>query len=281
MQNFLKIAFVFLSILFVACGSKDNGARMRLDAARLFYEQKEFGLAKLEIDSLNKLYPKAIEERKASLLLLDSVRRAESIEIIANCDTLITATSPELDKKKNLFSLQRNKEYQEKGTYIPKETASSGVITSTILRSGVGEDGVLFLESVFVGSKQKHDKIKVSKKDGTFAQSLPVTDDGANYRFSNLGKDYEIIRFTGNNENNVAKFIFANAGEHLTVTLEGQGKYSYTLSPTLKNAIAKSYELSSMMLQLDSLKTAKEKAEFHIYNLDKKDGKIIEEEIIE
>lgn len=274
---YLKTILILLfSISFLACSQKDNGAKSRLDAARLFYEQKEYALAKLEIDSINKLYPKAIEERKASILLLDSVRRAENQQVISDCDSLITVNMPELDKIKSLFSYQRNKEYQETGSYVPKETASSGPITGTILRSGVDEDGILYIESVFVGGKQKHNQIKISKKDGTFVQSQPVTDDGFNYRFTNMGKEYEVIRFMGSKENEVAKFIFTNADEPLTVTLEGQGKYSYVLSKNIKTAISKSFQLSTMMLQLDSLKSAKEKAEFNIYNLDKKAGKVEE-----
>lgn len=276
MRIYLKMTLVLLSISFLACSPKDNGAKSRLEAARLFYGQKEYALAKQEIDSINKLYPKAIEERKASILLLDSVRRAENQQVISDCDSLITVNMPELDKTKSLFSYQRNKEYQETGSYVPKETASSGPITGTILRSGVAEDGILYVESVFVGGKQKHNQIQISKKDGTFVQSQPVTDDGFNYRFTNMGKEYEVVRFMGSKENGVAKFIFTNATEPLTVTLEGKGKYSYTLSNTIKTAISKSFQLSTMMLQLDSLKNAKEKAEFNIYNLDKKAGKVEE-----
>lgn len=279
MYNFLKMTMIVVFISLIACSQKDNGAKLRLDAARLFYEQKEYSLAKQEIDSINKLYPKAIEERKASLLLLDSVRRAENQQIISECDSLITTNIPELEKAKALFIYQRNKEYQETGSFVPKETASNGPITGTILRSGVAEDGNLYIESIFVGGKQKHNQIKVSKKDGTFAESQPVTDDGFNYRFSNMGKEYEVIRFMGSKENGVAKFIFTNIEEPLTLTLDGQGKYSYILSKPIKTAISKSFQLSSMMLQLDSLKTAKEKAEFNIYNLDKKAGKIQEGDI--
>lgn len=274
MQNCLRMTLVLLTVAFFACSQKDNGAKLRLDAARSFYAQKEYESAKQEIDSINILYPKAIEERKASLLLLDSVRRTQNLQVIAECDSLIAINSPEVDKVKSLFSYQRNKQYQETGAYIPKESLSGGRIVGTTLRSGVGEDGVLYIESVFVGGKQKHNQIKISKKDGSFVQSQPVTDEGLNYRFSDMGKEYEVIRFMGSKENGVAKFVFANEKEPLTVTLEGRSKYSYTLSQTIKTAISKSFQLSTMMLQLDSLKNAKEKAEFNIYNLDKKEGKV-------
>lgn len=271
MQYWLRITLVvLLSIFAFACGVKDDRAKLHLDAARDFYAQGEYTLAKQEIDSINILYPKAIEERKAALVLLDTVRRGENDYTITICDSLIALYIPQIDKYKLQFSFQRNKEYQETGTFIPKESLTGGVIAGTTLRSGVGEDGILYLESVFVGGKQKHDRIKVSAKDGSFAESLPVTDDGFLYRFSNMGKDYEIIRFMGDKENGVAKFIYVNLNNPLTLTLEGQSKYSYSLSQTIKSAVSKSYQLSFMMLQLDSLKTAKEKAEFKNYNLNKK-----------
>lgn len=273
MQNYLRNTLVFLSIFLFACSTKDDGARLRLVAAREFYAQKEYKLAKQEIDSLNALYPKSLDMRKAGLALLDSVRRAENIHIIEECDSLIVSNKSELEKIKSLFSYQRNKQYQETGAFIPKESLTGGLIAGTTLRSGVEDNGTLYLESVFVGANQKHNRIKVSTKDGSFAQSLPVNDDGLNYRFSNTGKNYEIIRFSGKDENGIAKFIFSNDGKPLTVTLEGQGKYSYILSQTIKRAISKSFQLSTMMLQLDSLKTAKEQAEYRMYYLDNEKGK--------
>ncbi|WP_108823090.1 hypothetical protein [Dysgonomonas sp. Marseille-P4361] len=274
-----KLQRVFLTLFVVfscACGSKDEGAKLHLEAARNFYQQGKFDLAKQEIDSINLLYTKAIEERKASLALLDSVRRGENDYTIEICDSLITLYTPEVEKYKKDFVFLQNKEYQETGTFVPKTIASGGAITGTTLRSGVGEDGVLYLESVFVGG-QKHNQIKVSAKDGTFVQSLPVTDEGLLYRFSNMGKSYEVIRFQGAHENGIAKFIYANKDNPLTIALEGKNKYTYTLSQTLKSAVSKSYQLSVMMLQLDSLKTEKEKAEFKNYNLDKKYGAVEEQ----
>lgn len=267
-QHALTILTIFLS----ACSSSDNGAQSRLNAARKYYEQKEYILATQEIDSIKILYPNAVEQRKASLALLDSVRRGENALIIYNCDSLVRLFEPKVEEAKKMFVYLLNKKYQESGNYIPKEVASD-YIGSTLLRSGVSKSGQLYIESVFIGS-QRHKKLKVALKDGSFAETLPVTDDGLNYRFSNMGKEYEIIRFAGTDENGVGKFIFSNSDKPLTANIEGgTGKYTYTLSQISKSAIAKSYQLSVMMTQLDSLKTEKEKAEFRTYNLDNKDKK--------
>lgn len=264
----ITLLFIFL----LACSSDDDSAQSHLDAARKYYKKKEFTLATQEIDSIKILYPRAIEQRKAGLALLDSVRRGENADIIYTCDSLVKLFEPKVEDTKKMFVYQRNKQYQEAGNYIPREQASD-YITSTSLRSGVSESGQLYIESVFIGT-QRHNKLKVSLKDGTFTETLPVTDDGLNYRFSNMGKGYEVIRFAGADENGVGKFISSNSDKYLTATIGGgTGSYTYTLSQIVKSAISKSYQLSVMMIQLDSLKTEKEKAEFRIYNLDNKDKK--------
>ena len=269
----MKITYIqVLTILFFflfACSSGNDGAQSRLDAARKYYKQREFSLATQEIDSIKVLYPTAIEQRKAGLALLDSVRRGENNDIIRTCDSLIRLFEPKVEETKKMFVYQRDKRYQETGSYIPREQVADH-IASTSLRSGVSEEGQLYIESVFIGA-QKHKKMRVSLKDGSFVETHPVTDDGLNYRFSNMGKSYEVIRFAGVDENGVGKFIFSNSDKPLTASIEGgTGNYTYALSQITKSAIAKSYQLSIMMIQLDSLKTEKEKAEFRIYNLDNK-----------
>ncbi|MFV0537426.1 MAG: hypothetical protein ACK5M3_08640 [Dysgonomonas sp.] len=264
----LTILFVFL----LACSSENDNVQSHLDAARKYYLQGDFALATQEIDSIKILYPNAIEHRKAGVALLDSVRRGENTDIIYNCDSLIKLFEPKVENTKKMFVYQRNKQYQEEGSYIPREQVTDHIV-STTLRSGVAESGQLYIESVFVGA-QKHKKLKVSLKDGSFAETHSVTDDGLNYRFSNMGKGYEVIRFAGTDENGVGKFIFSNSDKSLMASIGGgTGNYAYALSQITKSAIAKSYQLSIMMIQLDSLKTEKEKAEFRIYSLDNKEKK--------
>lgn len=272
MKTTCKLATLILFGLLSACSSKNNQEpQLWLDAARQHYNQKEYALATQAIDSLKVLHPKAFDQIKAALVLLDSVRKGENNQIIETCDSLISSFEPKIEQTKRMFVYQRDKEYQETGNYIPKESASD-IIQGTLLRSGVNDSGQLYIESVFVGG-QKHNKMRVSLKDGSFAETLPVTDDGFNYRFSNMGNSYEIIRFSGSAENKIGKFIFSNMDKPLTVILEGSGKYSYNLSQATKSAISKSYQLSVMMIQLDSLKTEKEKAQYRNYYLDNEKGK--------
>lgn len=268
MKIYYKGICILLSFFLLACTSENNGAQQQLEAARKFYTQKEYTLAKQQLDSLKINYPKAFPQLQAGMALLDSVRRGENELTIISCDSLIKTFEPKVEQQKKLFSFQKDKQYQETGNYIPKESVTA-YLSGTTLRSGVKETGQVYIESVFIGG-QKHNKLKISTKDGSYIETLAVNDDGLNYRFTNGGKTYEVLHFTGANENGISKFIFANMDKLLTATLDGQGKYTYTLSQQTKSAIAKSLQLSVMMLQLDSLKTEKEKAEYRIYYLDNK-----------
>jgi hypothetical protein len=268
MKTYYKGIYILLSSFLLACTSENDGAQQQLEAARQFYTQREYTQAKQQLDSLKIKYPKAFPQLQAGLALLDSVRRGENELTISSCDSLIRSFVPRVEQEKKQFGFQKDKQYQETGNYIPKESLTA-YITGTTLRSGVRETGQVYIESVFTGG-QKHNKVRISARDGSFAESLAVNDDGLNYRFANGGKTYEVLHFTGANENGIAEFIFVNIDKPLTVTIEGQGKYTYTLSQPVKSAIAKSYQLSVMMLQLDSLKTEKEKAEYRIYYLDNK-----------
>lgn len=277
MKKLLATIAIAISILVSSCSTKDNGAKDQLAEARRLYAGKEYALAEQMLDSLHKAYPKALEERKIALVLLDSVRRDHQIQIIATYDSLIEKNVPVLEALKKEFVYQRNKEYQDKGFYTPKTTTSSGQIQSTTLRSGVEENGSLFIESVFVGNSKKHNKLKISLKDGSFAETKTVNDDGLNYRFNTGERQYEVIRFTGADENGVARFISDNAKQPLTLHLEGQAKYSYTLNQQQKTAIAKSLELSTLITQIDSINNEKEKAKIHILYLDNNKSIVIKD----
>lgn len=264
MKQFYLFTIIILTI--ASCSDDHKGAIQRLENSRQFLSVQEFGKAKAEIDSLNKLYPKSFEQREAGILLLDSIRKAENNYIIGNMDKQLADQEPVLEKMKGDFVFLKDEKYQETGSYISKNIAGSGVLSNTTLRVGVEEDGRIYLESVYVGG-QKHNRLKVSAGD-LFAETLEAEGDGFVYRFTDLGKTYEVIRFIGANENKVSKFIAENSKSTLKVQLSGQHTTSYTLSQTLKDAVRKSYELSSQMLLVDSLKAEKEKAEFRNFYLD-------------
>ncbi len=222
------------------------------------------------IDSIEVLYPKSFDQIKDGMDLLQEIRLSQNQQQIQFCDSVISIMEPKIDSLKAYFIYDIDKEYQETGRYLPKGQSSKTLLGSTMLRSGVAENGILFIESVYVGGTKYHDRIKISTKDGFFAETLPVISEGLNFRFTDSGKQYEVIKFTGTDENGIAKFIKMYAEKPLTVTLSGKNTTSFALSNTSKKEIIESYQLSTWILELDSIKSVKEKSEYLIDHLQRK-----------
>ncbi len=270
--NLLSLSFFMLS--FISCGDKHTEAKEYLQTIKQLYESGNYDIAKQKIDSIQILYPKSFDQIKEGMSLLQNVRRAQDVQQIAFCDSAISALQPKIDSVKQYFVYNRNKEYEETGRYLPKATSSS-VLTGTLLRSGVNENGTMYIESVYIGG-QYHDQVHVSIKDGSFAETKAVTDEGVNFRFTDMGKQYEVVKFAKDDENGVSRFIFSYADQPLKITLKGKNTTSYTLSNTAKKAIVNSFQLSSLMLEADSLNNVKEIAQKRIEYLDSKNDTLSE-----
>lgn len=266
MKGFLVSLILIFTLFIAACSDNHQGAEQRLVNARTLLSQQEFAKAKAEIDSINILYPKSFDQRRAGMALLDTIRKAENLFVIASVDSQLVDLEKSLDKLKAEFVLKKDEKYQETGAYVPKQTGTSDVLNYNTLRSGVEEGGQLYLESIYIGG-QKHNKVKVTV-DSESLESLELQGDGAIHRFSDLGKSYEIMRLAGKYENGLAKFIAENQEKNIKVTLLGSQSTSYTLPKDIKVSIAKSYELSAQMFFIDSLKTEKEKAAYRNFYLD-------------
>lgn len=269
MKKLIYLLFISLiAFSYYSCGDKKNEEAIEyLDNIQSLYQKGQYAEALQKIDSLQILYPKAFPEIKRSLSLKQDVRKASDQRRILESDSLISAYQPQIDSIKKLFVYQKDKE-DESGIYVPKTTAAS-TLNSTLLRSGVNDDGSLYLESVYIGG-QFHNQIEVTTKDKQSAESLPVEDEGFNFRFNHSGRQYEVIKVTPFHDNGLAEFIIRNADKPLTVVLKGKNTTSFALSGSHKKAIVDSYNLSRLMLRQDSLVTAKDKAQVRLKYLDSK-----------
>lgn len=271
MKNIYTIGVFLLVMIVVSCKEKRNEqALLYLEMIQGLYDNKEYTEALEKIDSIQILFPKAFQEIKAGLSLQKDIRRAYNEKQVADCDSLLITHKAKTDSIKKFFIYKKDKE-DPAGVFIPR-SVSAETLTSTMLKAGVNEAGTMYIESVYIGG-QLHNAIKVSTKNKEFAESLPVTDDGFVHRFSNLGKQYEVIKVTKFHDNGLAEFICKNANYPLTVTLKGKNVLSYSLANIQKKAIIDSYALSNAMILQDSLELARDKALTLIKYLDSKENK--------
>lgn len=79
--------------------------------------------AKLQIDSIRILYPKAFEARKQGVKLMQQVDLKEQRKSLIYLDSMMVVKQAQLDSVKGNFVLEKDTAYQEVGNYFyPTQT---------------------------------------------------------------------------------------------------------------------------------------------------------------
>lgn len=277
MKQLSILSLVCLCGLFLfSCKKENPQANALLTRARLQYASGRFDETKKTIDSISKITPKAFRQINEGLALLDSVRYGENIHTINQSDSLIRLMEVKIDKQKKLFSFVFDRQYQEKGRYIPKANPFAAVPAQMGLRSGVEANGEMFLESI-ADRPLHHVSVKVQIPEGTYAETKAVSDEGANYRFQAGGKNIEVVHYNTKRMNGVAGFIVANEHKSISVILHGKNSASFSLPANAKKGIVDSYTLSRLMAERDSIRFNAEKSKLLIKYLDKQRARAIAE----
>ena len=256
------ICIALAAITLAACNQTEKEAQARLNNARSMYERNEFFAAKSEIDSLRALYPKEYKVLKEGLALMRQVELKEAERTIAFCDSLLPIKIEEAEALKKGFNFEKDSVYEEIGNYIWKQQTIERNVQRCYIRSGVNEKGEIYLASVFYGGAPiNHTGIKVSTPDGQFAETAAIAyDGGVNYRFKDLGKTTEVVTYKGEKGLDAAKFISTNAKERIKAEYTGGKPYTIYIADGDKKAIAATFDLATVLSDLENLIKEKDKS---------------------
>lgn len=256
------ICAVLTSLIIVSCNDNEKKAQARFDNAKNLYEQNELYSAKRELDSIRILYPKEYKILKESLALMRQVELKEAERNIAFCDSLLPIRIEEAEILKKGFTFEKDSAYEEIGNYIWKQQTIERNIQRCYIRCGVNEKGEMYLASVYFGKTPiKHTNIRLSTKDGLFAETATIPyDGGVNYRFEDLGNTTEVVTYKGDNGVDAVKFIYANKDERIKVEYKGDKPYIIYIPDNDKKAIVATYELGAALKDIENLTKEKEKA---------------------
>lgn len=256
------ICIALAAITLAACNQTEKEAQARLNNARSMYERNEFFAAKSEIDSLRALYPKEYKVLKEGLALMRQVELKEAERTIAFCDSLLPIKIEEAEALKKGFNFEKDSVYEEIGNYIWKQQTIERNVQRCYIRSGVNEKGEIYLASVFYGGAPiNHTGLKVSTPDGQFAETASIAyDGGVNYRFKDLGKTTEVVTYKGEKGLDAAKFISTNAKERIKAEYTGGKPYTIYIADGDKKAIAATFDLATVLSDLENLIKEKDKS---------------------
>ena len=240
-------------------GEKDAQARLR--KAEIALEQENFNEAKLQIDSIKILHPKAFEARKQGIKLMQQVDLKEQRKTLAYLDSVMVLKQAQLDSIKGRFVLEKDTAYQEIGNYFYPTQVVEKNVGRSFLRGQVSELGEMSLTSIYcAGGGMHHSSVKVSVGD-TFAET-PASKDS--YETTDLGRTIEKADYKVGEDGGVAGFIVANQDKNIQLTFVGDKTYRTAMQKTDRKAIAELSDLARILSSMEEIRKQQKEANLKI-----------------
>ncbi|MBR5277156.1 MAG: hypothetical protein IKU35_08495 [Bacteroidaceae bacterium] len=256
------LALCALSFVAVSCGeSIEEQAARSLQMAQAAFEGGDFQGAKLQLDSIKILYPKAFEARREALKLMREVELAEQQRNVACLDSMLGAKRAELEEMlKSGFTFEKDEKYQEVGNFMAASQAPMKNLNNTYLRAQVDEHGVMTVTSIYKGRPIGHNKVKVSSGDSYAESANPIS----NYTSKHMGVTTERVDFRLGKDEGIIGFIVLNSDKKIKVELIGNSTHSYTMRGEDIKAIKSLYNLSFLLRSIEELEKQRGEAQRHI-----------------
>lgn len=276
-----KLIILFCGTLaLTACGNGiEKKAGEKLAVAKTAYERGDYEEAKLQIDSIKILYPKAFETRKAGQALMLDVELKAQQKTLAYLDSAYQAKQEEFNAIKDKYVLEKDAEYQQVGNYLwPTQTVEKNLHRS-YLRFQVNEQGLMSMTSIYCGSSNIHHVgVKVITPDGSFAET-PTTMDS--YETTDMNEKIEKADYKLGEDGNVIEFLNHNKDKNIRIEYIGDRTYKTTMLPTDRQAVAGIYELAQILSAMQQIKKEQEEANLKIGFINKKKERNAEEKVAE
>ena len=249
---------LILAALLTGCSSDEKKAGELFQRAEISFMAGEYNLAKLQIDSIRTLYPKAFEVRKAGVRLMQQVDLQEQQQTLTYLDSVMAVKQASLDSIKGNFVLEKDTAYQEVGNYFYPTQVVEKNIGRSFLRGQVNEQGEMSLTSIYcAGGNIHHTAVKVSVGD-VFAETPPSSD---SYETTDLGRPIEKADYKLGNDGGVIAFIVANRDKkNIRLEFIGDRNYKTVMQPNDVKAIAELSELARVLTSIEEIKKEQKEA---------------------
>ena len=245
-----------------SCNDTEKKAEEKLQAARHAFEQGSYNEAKILIDSIKTLYPKAFDVRRTGIGLMQEIELKEQERSLLYLDSMLQAKQQVFDAIKSKYIFEKEAEYQNIGHYLHPSQVIEKNLHRSFLRFQVDENGIMSMTSIYCGSRNIHHiAVKVIAPDGSFAET-PASKDS--YETTDLGEKIEKADYKMGEDGNVMGFLYLNKDNNIKVQYQGERPYSTAMSPTDRQALADVHELAQLLSSISEIKKNMEEANLKI-----------------
>lgn len=262
------LALICLCSLLAGCENVEKKAVLKLKEARSAYEAGNYNEAKIQIDSIAILYPKAYDTRRQGIYLMQEVELKEQQRTITYLDSLLQKKQQEFEAVKSKYVLDKDTAYQTIGHYLAPSQVIERNLHRSYLRFQTDENGITSLTSIYCGSRNiHHTSVKVTAPDGSFAETPSSKD---SYETSDLGEQIEKADYKMGEDGGVIAFVALNQDKNLRVDYKGERPYITNMLPADRQAAASIYELGKLLSSITEIKKNIEEANLKIKFVQKK-----------
>lgn len=262
------LALICLCSLLAGCENVEKKAVLKLKEARSAYEAGNYNEAKIQIDSITILYPKAYDTRRQGIYLMQEVELKEQQRTITYLDSLLQKKQQEFEAVKSKYVLEKDTAYQTIGHYLAPSQVIERNLHRSYLRFQTDENGITSLTSIYCGSRNiHHTSVKVTAPDGSFAETPSSKD---SYETSDLGEQIEKADYKMGEDGGVIAFVALNQDKSLRVDYKGERPYITNMLPADRQAAASIYELGKLLSSITEIKKNIEEANLKIKFVQKK-----------
>ena len=234
------LCVVALLSIFSCANKAEEPAEVLLARARVEYENGKYNNARVLLDSIRIVSPKAYKIlREAEILRRDAMIKENERNVVF-FESELRSLMAVLDSMVARFDFNKDKRYQDRGYYTSPSQSVTQNAFNNFLRAFVFEDGAMYLTSFYRGKSIKHKTLKVSSGETYVSCDKPFLE--RNYK--DLGVNNERRDYKYGDDAGLIDFIVAAQGT-VKVELSGaNGSTSYTLRETDIAAIRNVFELS-------------------------------------
>ena len=171
----LLLAFTASLTLANCAEDVEKLAQPYLTRAQHSYENHQYALAKLQIDSIKELYPKAFEARKQAQALLIEVELAEARTGKHYTDSLLAESTARATSLAATLYLDKDAQYQDYGTYYASRYRAEKNVGKTYLRPQTNEkDGAFTITTFYRGKPLDAHTLRFTASDGSYVELQPT-----------------------------------------------------------------------------------------------------------
>ena len=251
----MKISFhitvLILAVLLVACGPSDEDkARTKLEQARTLLEKNDTTVALRHLDSIPKLFPKAVYAVNAAKNLLREVQ----FDLLHRKEAQFDSLNVRITELEKPFEKEKT-EFDRYTQYIHKRQNFKRAWDRSYIQVHLDERGEIYLSSNYHGEKWlDHTALRVyDQGDDAKTEEIPIGDVN-NHRSDFMEAKWEKVSYRNGKDNGVMEFIANNADRRLKAVFLGNKYYYIILETYDKQAVKDAIALSKALKQKSKLK---------------------------